>query len=345
MKKVLVLFFAAAILFSCEEGSGEVGVYKSSSLGRQGQVTIIMHDKLWKTKLGELTKKYLAPDINYFPQSEKLFDLSQDSHSGFNTTSKRQKNIVQFEINTHPKIESGITYLKDIWATDQVVIKIIGKSQQDLAQLFVDNASKIKDYLLNKEMTRIQMDIANNKNHLAEKQLIDKHAIGLTVPMDMDLVINNETFAAFERKRLRNSEKGSGFPSGPGDIQQYILIYHYPYKSDSTFTKDFQIAKRDSVLKIYMEGSTEGSHMITTPDSLAGIYTRERLMKGAYAYEVRGQYSMVKDFRGGPFLSVSMVDERNGRVVTVEGNVFCPKFNKREFMLELETIINSLSLY
>jgi hypothetical protein len=345
MKKIFLLVISTVMLFSCDGDTGEIGVYKPASMGKQGHVLIVMNKSLWNSQMGDLAKQYLAPDIKYFPQSEKLFDLTHDTHSSFNTSSKRYKNIIQFEITDHPKIESGINYLNDIWASNQVVVKITGKSQQDLAQLFVDNATQIKDYLMNKEMTRIQQDIEDNKNYLAEKELISKHDIGLTVPLDMELVINNETFAAFERRKLRNSDKNSGYPSGAGDIQQYILIYHYPYTSDSTFTKKYQIAKRDSVLKKYMEGANEDSYMTTTPDSLAGIYVREKLMKGAYAYEIRGQYRMVNDFRGGPFMSLSMVDERKGRIITIEGNVFCPKFNKREFMMELETIINSLAIY
>jgi hypothetical protein len=345
MKYLFILFTTIIFIVSCNNEPQEIGVYKSRSIGKQGEITIVMHKQLWDSKMGGLANKYLSPDVEYYPQTEKLFDLKHETAGGFNSSSKRHKNIIQFEITDHPKIEEGINYLTDVWAKDQVVIKITGKSQQGLAQLFVDNAMKIRDYITDKDIARIKADIDANKNYQAEKELINMHDIGLTVPADMELAINNKTFAAFERKKLRNSEKNSGYPSGAGDIQEYVLVYHYPYTSDSTFTKEYQIAKRDSVLKIYMEGSIEGSHMITTAEDLAPVFAREKLLKGNYAYELRGQYSMVKDFRGGPFMSISLVDERKGRIITIEGNVFAPKFNKREFMLELETIINSLVIY
>lgn len=345
MRYLLVVFTALIFLSSCNNDPQEVGVYKSLALGKQGEVTIVMNKQLWDSKMGDLTRKYLAPDIEYYPQTEKLFDLKHETAGDFNSSSKRQKNIIQFEITDHPKIEEGIDYLTDIWAKNQVVIKITGKSQQGLAQLFVDNAVKIRDYLMDKEIARVKENIEANQNHQAEKELINMHQIGLTVPADMDLVINNKTFAAFERKKLRNPDKNSGYPAGAGDIQEYVLVYTYPYTADSTFTKEYQIFKRDSILQKYMEGSVEDSYMITTSEELAPLFVRERLLKGNYAYEIRGQYSMVNDFRGGPFMSVSVVDERRGRIITVEGNVFAPKFNKREFMLEIETILNSLVIY
>lgn len=345
MRRIIVFIGIVILLTSCGNDSQNVNVYKPTSVGKQGEVTIVMHKQLWDSKMGDLVRQYLGIDIEYFPQTEKLFDLNHETASGFNATPKRQRNIIQFEVTDHPEIESGIDYLKDIWAKDQVVIKIVGKSQQDLAQVFVDNALKIRDYLAEKEIDRVKTAINTNKNFQAEKELTNKHNIGISVPSDMDLVINNETFAAFERKKLRNSDKKSGYPAGAGDIQEYVLIYHYPYTNDSTFTKAYQIAKRDSILQKYMEGAADNSYMITAPDSLAPIFTRETLFKGAYAYEMRGQYSMVNDFRGGPFMSMSVVDERKGRIITIEGNVFAPKFNKREFMLELETIIKSLVIY
>ncbi len=339
MKRLLLVSFCFVFLFSCEDEITDDNVYKPTSMGTQGQITVVMPQQLWKGKIGELVKDYLAPEILYFPQIEYLFDLKHNTKGIFNKSTKRHKNIVQFEITDHPEITSGINYLTDVWASDQVVIKITGKSQQDLAQLFVDNAQDIQDYLMDKEIARIQERVNTKKNHLVEKELMAKHQLSVTVPLDMELILNNESFVALERKRLR-SEGGSS-----GDIQQYLIIYHYPYTSDSTFTKNFQLKMRDSIVKKYFTGSSEDSYMITTPDSLAPSFVRERLFKGVYAFELRGLYSMVNDFRGGPFLSVSMVDERNNRVVTIEGNLFCPKFSKREFMMELETMINSLSLY
>lgn len=335
---MLTLLFT---LFSCGEDDGSNEVYKPSAIGTQGQLLVVMNTQLWNGKMGDLAKEYLAPEIKYYPQLEYLFDITHNSNATFRSSTKRHKNIVQFEINDHPEIRSEIVYLDDVWAKGQVVIKVIGKSQQDLAQLFVDNAQDIQDYLMNKEISRLKEIIEQNKNHLVERELQEKHHLSVVVPMDMELTnVNNETCVVLQRKRLR-SESGSA-----GDIQQYLIIYNYPYVSDQIWNKEHHVSVRDSVVKKYFKGITEDSYMITAPDSLASVFVREkRFRNNIYSFEMRGMYSMVNDYRGGPFISTSLVDEKRNRVITIEGHVFAPKFSKREFMMELETMINSLSLY
>lgn len=339
MKQVIISLLALAVLFSCG-GDVEVESYKPKAMGQQGEIIVVMPTTLWEGQIGGLVKERIAEEIQYYPQTEYLFDLRQSSKGTFNKSQKDYKNILELELLPNKEMEAGVNYSKNIWANGQAVVKVSGHTQQELAQVFSDNSQAIQDHFMKREIERIQLQVDMNKNYLVEKELTDKHNFSLTVPLEMEIAINKESFVALERKRLRSSDG-----TQPGDIQQYILAYYYPYTSDSTFTKDFQIAKRDSILKKYLKGVAEDSYMITAPDSLAPTFDRERLFKGNYAYELRGLYSMKNDFRGGPFISVSLVDERRNRVITIEGNLFSPKFKKREFMMELETIINSLSLY
>ena len=95
MKNLLIVFTAILFIVSCNNEPQEIGVYKSGSLGKQGEITIVMHQQLWTSKMGDLTRKYLSPDIEYFPQTEKLFDLKHETEGDFNSGSKRQKNIIQ----------------------------------------------------------------------------------------------------------------------------------------------------------------------------------------------------------------------------------------------------------
>ena len=152
----------------------------------------------------------------------------------------------------------------------------------------------------------------------------------------MQVLINNESFVGLRYDRFESSKAGT-----PGDVQQLILIYEYPYTSKNQLTKESLIHVRDSVMKKYMKGSVKGSYMKTVSDTLAPIFETEKLWKGNYVFELRGQYAMEGDFRGGPFVSFTMVDESKNRIITIEGHVFCPKFTKRPFMMEVETMMNT----
>jgi hypothetical protein len=45
---------------------------------------------------------------------------------------------------------------------------------------------------------------------------------------------------------------------------------------------------------------------------------------------------------GGPFINLSVLDASRRRVVTVEGNVYAPKNDKRNYLRQLEAMIYSL---
>ena len=57
---------------------------------------------------------------------------------------------------------------------------------------------------------------------------------------------------------------------------------------------------------------------------------------------MRGLWKVQNDFMGGPFVSLTVLDPSKKRVVTVEGNVYAPKNNKRNYIRQLEAMIYSL---
>jgi len=65
---------------------------------------------------------------------------------------------------------------------------------------------------------------------------------------------------------------------------------------------------------------------------------REINLKGLYAKELRGLWQMEGAFMGGPYLSYSLVDEKNNRVITIDSYVYSPKFDKREYLREMEAL-------
>ena len=64
---------------------------------------------------------------------------------------------------------------------------------------------------------------------------------------------------------------------------------------------------------------------------------------GQYAIEGRGLWKFQTPIMGGPYISLTVVDEKKGRVITVDGYAFAPKFDKKDFMLDIEAIVYSLT--
>jgi len=49
-------------------------------------------------------------------------------------------------------------------------------------------------------------------------------------------------------------------------------------------------------------------------------------------------WNMENAFMGGPFVHYAFVDKTGKQLICVDGYVFAPKFDKREFLRELEAI-------
>ena len=60
--------------------------------------------------------------------------------------------------------------------------------------------------------------------------------------------------------------------------------------------------------------------------------------------ETRGLWRMNGDFMGGPFLSYTIYDEKNDRILTIESLLYGPTAKKRNVVLEMEAMMRSIKL-
>ena len=103
------------------------------------------------------------------------------------------------------------------------------------------------------------------------------------------------------------------------------------------------IPMRDAIGEKYIPGSREGMYMITEAAYTPRTIQTEIL--GNKAFETRGKWEVKNDFMAGPFLNYAIIDEKNERLLVVEGFTYAPSVNKREFLFELEAIAKSLVIY
>ena len=126
------------------------------------------------------------------------------------------------------------------------------------------------------------------------------------------------------------------------EISQGIILYTFPYTSDSTFTVDYLVAKTDSVLEIDIPGPTPGSYMAVEKrlDQVFNVYEHNK----NYAVEMRGLWRVENDFMGGPYVALAELDAANQRIVVAFAYVFAPSKNKRNLLQQVEAMIYSLKL-
>ena len=95
------------------------------------------------------------------------------------------------------------------------------------------------------------------------------------------------------------------------------------------------MVRRDIMTK-NVKGSSQGSYMIRYAE--LSPTTRELNINNRYVKELRGLWHMKVDFMGGPFVHYAFIDKSGKNLICIDGYVFAPKFDKREYLRELEAI-------
>lgn len=68
-------------------------------------------------------------------------------------------------------------------------------------------------------------------------------------------------------------------------------------------------------------------------------YSKEINFNGIYAIETRCLWKVEGDFMGGPFINYTYIDEKNNRVIMLDGYLYSPRKPKRDLLKQLEAIL------
>ncbi|MFA6402640.1 MAG: DUF4837 family protein [Salinivirgaceae bacterium] len=327
MKQTALYFLLSisVLLTGCNRGKIKNSLLPAVS-GSPGEVIVVMEPSFWKTSSGEAIKFLLMEDTPGLPQSEPLFTTVNIAPKAFTELFRIHRNILITSISSSVK-KRGITVEYDKWARPQTIITLIAPTRESFDSLFNENNQKILGLLLKAERDRLTANYADYPEIKLIKQLEKNTGVHLTIPKgysyDMDTT-------GFHWIALETPE-----------ISQGIFVYYYDYTDKETFTSTYLIKKRDEFLKQFVHGTRPDSYMTTELQVFPTFRSYE--LQGNYTAELRGLWKMEGDFMGGPFISFTQLDKKNNRVVTVEGFVYAPKFNKRNYVRQLEAILYTLS--
>lgn len=308
-------------MVSCDEINEKVLPRAS---GKSGNLLVVVDSFYWNNKTGEAIMQAFAKEQEGLPQREPMFDIIQLSHQHFAQIFKTNRNIIMVEIN--PETKNKLTINSDVWSESQLVVTISAPTDDIAAQTIEKNAKVLADYFNNKEIERLNQQYAKNKNPKATNVLKNKFNLEMNLESYYRVAIEDTNFVWLRKDKT----------AGEHPINQGLLVYSYPYTSDSTFTVNSLVDKRNEITKKYIKGTNDSTFMQTYAEYLPKA--KEVSLNGLYAKELRGLWLIKGDFMGGPFVSYSFVDEKRNRVICIDGHVFAPKFDKREFLRELEAI-------
>lgn len=329
MKKVKITVFIFTILaYACSDR--ERTPLLPTIAGRAGDVTLVVNDAEWDTEVGEEFRRIFNSGYQMLPQYEPIFNIIHVTHETFGNVFKSQRNIVIAEILPRHK-KPRITVAKDIWAKPQIVISLYGPDDKAIISLLKKHERKIVEMLEDIERKRLMDIYMKNQNMATSLKLQDKHQISMNIPEGYEIDVDSSDFMWLSQET--------------GSKVQGILIYHYNYTDENTFTLEYLVSQRDKFLKKYLKGTVKGSYMTTEKEFLP-VFSEYSLQGERYVAELRGLWKMAEGISmGGPFISITTLDKTRNRIITVEGFVYAAGFNKRNLVRQAEAIIYSLDIY
>jgi hypothetical protein len=315
------------LLFVFQSCKNDAPVLHTNISGKANDLVVVISDDSWNGKPGELIKGTFVQFQYGLPQEEPFFDIINIPPAAFQKIFKSNRNILQVTISS-TVLKPEMTIKENAWAYPQAVVELKAQNLTQFEALYTENSGKILSYFLQAERKRI----AGNYEKFYEKTVFSilERDFGVTMKVPPGFVVAMQK-PDFIWYRYETPE-----------ISQGIILYTFPYVSDSTFTANYLIAKRDSVLKAYIAGPTEGSYMTTEKriDPLFKVIEHNK----NYASEMRGLWALENDFMGGPYIALDELDASNQRVVSAFGYVYAPGKNKRNYLQQVEAMIYSLKM-
>lgn len=320
----MAIALAALAMISCNSNKTRKALLPNIS-GKAGEVLVVIDKGYWEGAVGTALRDSLAADCPYLPQREAMYNLVNVAPSGFGSMFQVHRNIIIVNISKDVT-EPGVVFKQDAWAAPQCVIRINASDSEMAVQLIKENSGKIIKLLETAERDRV---IRNAKRYEELK----------LAPIVTEMVGGSPHFpSGYQLKK-----KTSDFIWISYDIQyvtQNVLIYKYPVvEGENMLDLDNILEVNAEVLKENVPGMFENTWMVTSPIIKPGIEYIS--YKGRDFAEIRGLWEVHNDFMGGPFVAHAFYSPDGKEVIVLEGFVYAPKYDKRHYLRQVESILYS----
>lgn len=318
--RVIAVISAAMTLTSCTDDSD----LKPNVTGKAGEIIIVTDKESWKSSTGNSVRNALAVDYPKLPQKEPLFTLYDIQPSAFTNLFKTHRNILI--LNTIPDLaKPSFVLQKDVWAKPQTIVTASARDSRSLDSLISANTEKLRSIFEQAERDRI---ISNSKTY-------EEYALRISVT-DM---LGGSPYFPNGYKLKKQTDDFIWIAYETTYTLQGIFAYKYPRTEDTRLDLQSIIEKRNEVLKENVPGMFENTYMTTSRADMPDLnwikYNRRDFA------EVRGLWDVENDFMGGPFISHTFYDRSGENVIVLEGFVYAPKYDKRNYFRQVESILYS----
>ena len=327
LRTILTITLAAMLAVSCNNSDDQKDrkKYMPNITGKPGEVLLVLDKNEWESELGTALRETLSEDYPYLPQREPIFNLFNTTPSSFQNYAaySTHRNILRIHIGD--SFDScRVAYQEDVWAAPQIVITLSAPDKASALDIFARHSERIVSSLETAERNRV---IRNSKKYqeIGLRQLVlDEYGGSPYFPQGYTLKKKTDDFMWISYETTY--------------VNQGIFIYTYPYNGENMNSSSV-IAHRNEFMRKYVPSMREGSYMTTS--TYVEPSFRWLQYKGRVFAESRGLWEVENDYMGGPFVCHTYLDKEQKNVIVMEGFVYAPKFDKRNYLRHVESILYS----
>lgn len=334
----------ALFLAACSGGGSGV---KPVSTGKFGEVFVIIDEDLFTDGLRSVLHRTFERSQMLYGGEEPYFKLIYMTpaqakgsliYEGTNLIITRSGMASEVRRLLPPNVDSTVTlrkqdgihtYLKkNVWSVPQEVLFILGDNPDSIGNFISERKDQFLIKMLEMERAEAVGRMTYLPNEQIRQEIIAKHQIDIKAPISYHIASNSKINEEEGFIWLRNEDT---------EYDLNIVVHYQPYHDTTQFQLMNLIARRDSVEKPYITGEAKGSFMST--DTQFPYFLTTVDFNGHFAREYNALWTLQNDFMGGPYYSVTALDEKHNRLVTMEGFVYAPSKDKTRYLRELQGII------
>ena len=309
MKQILLIICAVVLLVGCQSRENQALVKKSSS-GKTCEVLLACDKGVYYGETKALIDSILREPQPGLPQPEPRFSVVNVPVSSLHNTQMFQmhRNIILCDVASGNPNKLYIS--RDKWASPQVVVDVAASSDSALRSLLRRHELTIKREIYRAEHQRIINAFYNTRNVELMQRFRNKFGFEMTFSEDFRWASEDGDFA-WVRKETKDFSLG-------------ILVQTIPYRSEDMLTPEKIDNRLDTMMRRHVPAPAPESYM-ATERRLEIEHHRVDYEGTDFCIETRG-----------------LLSPDHKQLVEVVGYVYCPRFDKRDYLMQVEGICNSV---